>query len=87
MKRANYNENLYNVDIRDLYYWEQRMGAWAANMLNEMDPVVYSITGINSRPLFEAAFGLRDEERLGQGLMLDITGRYDKTFAKIDAIS
>ena len=63
------------------------MGAWGANMLNEMDPAMYSITGLNSRPLYEAAFGLPEKERLGAKLMLDITALYDKTFSEIGVVS
>lgn len=87
IERANYNDNLFNIDIRDLFYWEQRMGAWAANMLNEMDPALYSIVGFNSRPLYAAAFGLSKQKRLGAEIMLDITSRYDKKFAEIGILS
>jgi len=87
IQRANYDNNTYNLDLRDLFYWEQRMGAWGANMLNEMDPAMYSITGLNSRPLYEAAFGLPEKERLGAKLMLDITALYDKTFSEIGVVS
>ena len=81
------NSDLYNLDLRDLFYWEQRMGSWAANMHNEMDPAVYSITGLNSRPLYEAAFGLEPKERLGAQIMLEITKMYDERFANIGVVS
>lgn len=87
IQRANYENNTYNLDVRDLFYWEQRMGAWGANMLNEMDPAIYSFTGLNSRPLYAAAFGLTEEERLGEKLMLDITALYDETFSRIGVVS
>ncbi|WP_417778620.1 hypothetical protein [Stutzerimonas xanthomarina] len=87
ISRANYNQDLFGLDIRDLYYWEQRMGVWGANMHNEMDPAVYSITGLNSRPLYESAFGLTPELRLGQKIMLDMTALYDKKFSDIGVVS
>ncbi|WP_072888257.1 hypothetical protein [Ornithinibacillus halophilus] len=87
LERANYDKNLFNIDIRDLLYWEQRMGMWGANMLNEMDPAIYSIVGFNSRPLYEASFGLKSNKRLGSEIMLKITAQYDKAFSEIGVVS
>ncbi len=84
---AGYEGEMYGFDILDLFYWEQRMGVWGANMLNEMDPAVYSFVGLNSRILYESAFGLPAEYRLGTKLMLDITARYDPKFARIGVVS
>ncbi|MGQ4582572.1 hypothetical protein [Lysobacter sp. F60174L2] len=87
IERANYDAELFNLDLRDLYYWEQRMGTWGANMHNEMDPAVYSITGLNSRPLYAAAFGLAPNGRLGEEIMLEITAMYDRRFAEMSVRS
>lgn len=87
VERTNYIGAMHGFDVLDLFYWEQRMGNWGANMLNEMDPAVYSFVGLNSRPLFQTAFGLPRDYRLGTKLMLDITARYDNQFAKIGVIS
>ncbi len=87
VERANYDHELFGLDVRDLYYWEQRMGVWGANMHNEMDPAVYSVTGLNSRPLYESAFGLPPDLRLGQKIMLDMTALYDKRFSEIGVCS
>lgn len=86
-ERTGYTGNMCGYDVLDLFYWEQRMGVWGANMLNEMDPAVYSFVGINSRPLYQAAFGLPAGYRLGTKLMLDITARYDPYFAEIGVVS
>lgn len=87
IERGNYNDKLYNVDVRDLFYWEQRMGMWGANVINEMDPAAYNIIGFNSRPLYEASFGLKSEVRLGAEIMLKLTARYDKKYANIGFLS
>lgn len=81
------NYELFDYDILDLFYWEQRMGVWGANMHNEMDPVVYSQTGLNSRLLYDSAFGLTPDERLGSKLMLDITALSDPEFARMGVVS
>jgi len=50
-------------------------------MLNEMDPAMPSIFGINSRELFEVAYGLPREQRLTKMFMIAITQRYDPVLA------
>lgn len=84
--RANYGE-FYNYDILDLYYWEQRMGMWAANLLNELDPAMPDFVGLNNRLLYQAAMGLPRDVRLGANLMLMIAARYDVQFSKIGFVS
>lgn len=51
----------------DVFYWENTIGTWGAHMMNEMDAAMYSMTGLNSRRLFEMAFGLPDEVRFPEG--------------------
>lgn len=62
-------------------------GDLGANVLNEMDPSVYSYVGLNSRPLFESALGLPEEERLGADIMVKITALYDEHFSRIGIVS
>jgi hypothetical protein len=59
------------------------MGMWGAAMLNEMDPACYSLVGINSRAVFETAFGLPAEERLTKELLRRVTWNYDVPLAEI----
>ncbi len=82
MLRANY-EGLerFDYDLSDLYYWEHRMGMWGSSMQNEMDAAMLSMAGFNNRCLFESAFGLEPSERLTEGLLLDLTRRYDEGLA------
>jgi hypothetical protein len=87
MQRANYDQDFYNIDPLDLFYWEQRMAMWAAVLLNEMDPAIYNIVGMNSRVWYERAFGLPMDARLGSQLLLDVTARYDPVFAALRTVS
>lgn len=87
IERAGYPERFVGLDALDVFYWEHRMGTWGAVMLNEMDPVLYSMAGFNSRRLFESAFGLKAEYRLGAQLLLDLTARYDPTLATMGMAS
>ncbi|RUR57982.1 hypothetical protein [Vreelandella populi] len=84
VERGNYKEDLKGYDVLDLYYWEQRMGMWAANLLNEMDSAIADFVGLNSRVVYKSAMALSKEKRIGSQLMLDITQKYDSTFAHID---
>lgn len=85
--RANY-EGVEGFGIRpqDLFYWEHRMAMWGANMMNEMDPGCYSLIAFNSRPLYAAAFGLPDDQRLSKELLATYAPRHDTAMAEIEYI-
>jgi hypothetical protein len=51
-------------------------------MQNEMDAAMLSMLGFNNRRFFESAFGLEPGERLTEGLLLDLTRRYEEGLAK-----
>jgi hypothetical protein len=83
MERAGYEGlDSFGYDMNDLYYWESRMGMWGASLHNEMDVAMPSLPGFNSRRLFEAAFGLKAEERLTNELLLGLARRYDEGLAR-----
>jgi hypothetical protein len=69
--------------LADHFYWEHRMGMWGASMLNELDPVMLSYVGLNSRPLFVAAWGLSSEARFTKDLLRDVTALFDEPLATI----
>ncbi len=81
--RANYTDDFYYLDSQDLFYWEQRMGMWGASWLNAMDPAIYTITGMNSRTLYAASFGLPPASRNTPELLDKITARHDKELVSI----
>ncbi len=73
----------FGIDPSDLFYWEHRVGTWAAEQLNGMDAAVNSMFGFNSRPLAEIAFGLPKERRLTKTLFLEVIRRYNPQLAEI----
>jgi hypothetical protein len=83
--RANYDGlEAFGIKPVDLFYWEHRMAMWGANMMNEMDPGCYSLIAFNSRPLYAAAFGLPDDQRLSKELLATYARRHDAAMAEID---
>jgi hypothetical protein len=83
IERAHYDAALVGSGyaISDIFYWEHRMGMWGSVMHNEMDPAMWSVTGFNSRPLFECAFGLERGRRLQKSLLVEATARLDPALA------
>jgi hypothetical protein len=81
--RAEYSTVPSSYDPNDIFYWEHRMGMWGAPALNEMDLVMNSIIGFNSRPLFAAAFGLPPEQRLTKELLEKVVAVHSSTLAAI----
>lgn len=78
--------DLFNYDFGDLIYWEQRMSMWAASLMNEADPAVKNIAGLNSRKMYEAAYGLAPTERFQRELLLKITGVFDQYLSDLPAV-
>lgn len=70
-------------DPSDIFYWEHRMGMWGSTMLNEMDAAVHSMVGLNSRRLYELAFGLPDEVRLTKELLRKVVARQNSWLADL----
>ena len=87
IERTQFDCDLQGLDPLDLFYWEQRMGVWGATMLCEMDPAVRSMAGFNSRKMYEIAFGLPRDQRIGSELLLGLTRRYDPIFAALNPVS
>lgn len=84
-KRANFSEETsLGHDMGDLLYWEGRMGTYGSLGLLEMSVGVAAHAGMNSRRLFQAAWGLPDDERLTKALLLRIASRFDREFAAFE---
>lgn len=83
LDRANYDANLFGADPGDLIYWEQRMGTWTAVQHAEFSVVLTSHSAMNSRRMFSTAWGLPDEDRFGEGLLLRLIEHYDSTLASL----
>ena len=86
-ERNNLNQDLiFDCDLGDLIYWEQRMGMWASNLHNEMDSAVKGFSGINSRILFETAYGIPSEKRFDRCLLLELGKIFDKELCSMEYV-
>lgn len=83
LRRANYGAKLHGADVGDLVYWEQWMGTWTAVQHAELASAMNSHSAMNSRKIFEAAWGLSDDERFGDQLLLRIMKHYDPVLASL----
>lgn len=83
LDRANYDVDLFGADPGDLIYWEQRMGTWTAVQHAEFSVVLASHSAMNSRRIFAAAWGLPDEQRFGDGLLMRLIEHYDSVLASL----
>lgn len=63
IRRWEYDGDLHGYHLRDLYYWEIRMGRWSAEIMNETDIAFETCVMINSRSLLEIALSFPVEDR------------------------
>jgi hypothetical protein len=70
-------------DVNDIFFIEHRAGLLESAGVIEVDAAVPSIVGFNNRAVFEAAYGLPDDERLGKDLFLNVIQRYDAHIATV----
>lgn len=75
--RANYGTDLHGCDVGDLVYWEQRMGNWTSVQHAEMAVAIQSHSAMNSRRIFQAAWGLNAGERFSSDLLPRIMRSFD----------
>lgn len=62
-RRWQYDADLHGMHLRDLYYWEMRMGRWGAEVLNETDIAFETCVALNVRSLLEISLSLPIEDR------------------------
>jgi hypothetical protein len=85
MQRGNYaGLEPLGYDPLDIFYWEHRMGMWGASMLNEMDPALYSMAGLNDRELYRIAFGMPAQQRLTKQLLHSVARHFEPRLAEVD---
>lgn len=86
--RVGYDATLaaLGYDVNDLFYWEHRMGMWAAMMNNEMDPAMFGMTGLNDRVMYDLAFGLPPARRLTKALFSQYIDRTEPRLAGLPII-
>jgi hypothetical protein len=60
----------YNMRTLDLFYWEQRIGNWAAMSYNEYDIAFESFTPFSCRKLLTTMLGVESKFRVAPGHLL-----------------
>jgi hypothetical protein len=55
--------NSYNINLLDLFTWEQTMGSWVAMIQSECDIVQESFTPFNCRSLIETMLSVEEKHR------------------------
>lgn len=80
------DQEFFNYDFGDFIYWEQRMSMWASSLLNEADPALKNIAGLNSRKMYELAYGLSPEVRFRRELLLDIACVFDSYLSDLSVV-
>jgi hypothetical protein len=60
------------------------MGMWGASMLNEMDPAIYSMVGLNDRGLYRIAFGMPPQQRFTKQLLHSVARHFEPRLAEVD---
>lgn len=83
LSRGNYSDIGANADLGDLLYWEHRMANWAGPMIAAHSVAMNAHAGFNSRRLFRAFWGIREESRYNKDLNRSITSEYDSIFASL----
>lgn len=83
LQRANYGAELFDCDVGDLFYWEQRMGTWTSVQHAEMSVAMQSHSAMNSRRLFATSWGLPHEQRFSSELLLELMRRFDPKIARM----
>lgn len=53
MKNFGYDKNLFDYHVLDLYYWENRMGRWHSEILNENDVCFETVMPFNMRAMID----------------------------------
>lgn len=64
LQETNKVSKLYKIPILDLFYWEQKMGNWAASASTELDIAMEEISPFNNRDLLLAFLSVNRKDRI-----------------------
>src|SRR5699024_4655469 len=74
-KDLKYDNNRFDYHIMDLYYWENRIGRWASEILNETDVCFETYSGYNLRAIIDIALSFKFEERHSHLFLKELINR------------
>lgn len=70
------HKTLFNYDIRDIYYWEQRMATWYSQVCIAYDIVCETFIPYNARAILTIMLQLPFEDRISNALLKNIISDY-----------
>lgn len=70
-----YDSNLYDFHILDLYFWESRIGRWMPETLNETDLFFETLNVFNARSLIELSLSFNYNDRKSGFLFNELINR------------
>src|SRR5699024_2890083 len=70
-----YGEDLFDFHILDLFYWEDRMGRWHSEILNETDAAFDTLLPFNVRAIIEVALSFSIPEQKSDYLFKELINR------------
>src|SRR5699024_10917782 len=70
-----YHKELYGYHILDMYYWENRMGRWHSEVLNETDAAFDTFLPFNMRTIIDISLSFSLKERKSDYLFKELINR------------
>lgn len=75
IEEMGYNEPLFDYHLLDLYYWENRMGRWMSEVLNETDVAFETFLPFNMRAIIDASLSFSLKQRKTDYLFNELINR------------
>lgn len=75
LRKLKYGENLFDYHILDLFYWEDRMGRWYSEVLNETDAAFDTLLPFNMRAIIEISLSFSKFEQRSDYMFKELINR------------
>src|SRR5699024_6040481 len=72
---TNYDENIYNFHLLDLYHWEIVDGRWYSEVINTHDIIFETISPFNHRALIEIALSFSYDKKRDEYMYTEMINR------------
>ncbi|KKK33962.1 hypothetical protein WN59_10195 [Salinicoccus sediminis] len=75
LENLSYGQNLFDYHILDLFYWEDRMGGWHSEVLNETDAAFDTLLPFNMRAIIDISLSFPVSERRSDYMFKELVNR------------
>jgi len=75
LESTNYDENIYNFHLLDLYHWEIVDGRWYSEVINTHDIIFETISPFNHRALIEIALSFSYDKKRDEYMYTEMINR------------